>query len=720
MKRRILITLTIIAILVVALMSFTACKNSTDYDVNLLTNSDFEKVNDSGTVTSWTATDTSTVSFPKNTRDDSYDPKLGSYYAKFSVTSKYTYLYQTVTLEKNKSYEIKAYVKVDSVSTSNDIGFRFGFDTAESFVGLNITKDTDGEWETFTYYFTSSVSGDVKLTIGTGNSTNTAVSATAYVDNVSLKKVESIPESFSKDNTIEVLRITDKNTLENGGSITFVILMTIMSLLIACALFIAIKANTTKEGAIVLPKEKKTTKLDEFFGKFMNVDKAKEVLGSNFAIFLYVMVGALLIRFIISVASYGLTSAVTTLESIAKYGSEGGLLSFYSSHTSVTAPVGVSVVYTILGYVANSLGIKSGSLGFAILMRLPMVISEIVTTYMIYAFTAKHKSEKTAAIYSAIYAFVPVFFFFGSFYAATEVIAMAFIVGMMMAILNKDYIVAGATYLGALLFSNYALIILPIIAVFEIWGMVKDKTKILEISLTAAISFIILYVFGMLMTWDSVKDGQVFEYFKRMYQFFKDSAFLSTDSFNMYAVFGAANDKTRSTMIEVFNWLFVAAMSAWPIYLYIKNNNRADLVLNSALMFAAYAVIGAQSTVYVLPFALVLLLIYVIIVPDNRLYLCLSALATLSFMNLAQIASQSGYISAVDGAQYTAFASNSPFLIVFSIFTVIAMFYFAYTCIDISYYDEVSPISPLTGSLKDDAKKLLSQLNPKKLSKKSK
>ena len=180
-----------------------------------------------------------------------------------------------------------------------------------------------------------------------------------------------------------------------------------------------------------------------------------------------------------------------------------------------------------------------------------------------------------------------------------------------------------------------------------------------------------------------------------MYQFFKDSAYLSTDSFNLYAVFGAANTKTRSTLIEVFNWLFVIGMSAWPIYVYIKNQNRLDLILNMGLMFIAYALIGACSTVVILPIGLVLLLVYIAFVPDARLFFCYSILATLSFMNVAQLASQSGYISNVTGATYTAFLHNSAFLIIFSIFAVIALFYLIYVSIDVSYFNQSNEIAPL-------------------------
>ena len=197
------------------------------------------------------------------------------------------------------------------------------------------------------------------------------------------------------------------------------------------------------------------------------------------------------------------------------------------------------------------------------------------------------------------------------------------------------------------------------------------------------------------MTFASVKNGDVFVYFARIYDFFENNSFLSTDSFNLYAIFGAANLKTRSTLVEVFNWLFVAAMSAWPIFVYYKNRNRLDLILNSGLMLIAYAIIGAGSTIDILPLGLILLLMYITIVPEARLFVCYGVLATLSFMNVAQLASQSGYISNVSGATYTPFVNNNAFIIVFSIFAVLAFFYLIYVSIDVTYFNQANEIQPL-------------------------
>ena len=74
---------------------------------------------------------------------------------------------------------------------------------------------------------------------------------------------------------------------------------------------------------------------------------------------------------------------------------------------------------------------------------------------------------------------------------------------------------------------------------------------------------------------------------------------------------------------------------------------------------------GAGSLVTIMPIGLAILVLYLVIVPENRMMAASGSLATLSFLNIAQLASQSGFISAVEGAQYVSFEPKSAFMIIF-------------------------------------------------------
>lgn len=712
MNKKFLYLLTIIVLVVSLTICFSSCSKKGEYGVNVLTNSSFEEKGSNGlSISNWVASDSTSVSFISNTRDDdAYNVKLGKYYANIKASGQYVYLAQNVTLEKNEIYRITAIVKVDSIVENDGIGLRFGFDTDADFYGLNIVDVTDDEWIDVEYYFTSSTNKEVKFVIGVG-SPNITTSGVVYVDNVVLEKVKEVPNSYLEQvDEIEVLKFADDYSLNSAGSISFVVIMSIVSLLMVAGVWILLKL--AKKG----PSLKAELHEEQ---EQIAVDKNKEILNkivkflsSNFAMFLYVLVGAFLIRFIISICSFGMVSQIDSLETLAESGVKEGLLSFYSVNES-SSPVGITLLYTILGHLAQVMNIKVASLGYSLLMRLPLVIADIVIVYSIYAFASKHTDERQAAVYAGIYAFMPIFFFHGAFYGSTETIGLMFIILTLMALLNKDYIFTSLLYTLALLFSNFALIILPIILIFEVYAIITDSENRIALIISMFASFVIFFALALLATWDSVRDGNVFEYFKRMYKYFQDIKYLTLDSFNIYAIFGAGSSKGRTTLIEVLNWLFVAGMSACPAYLYIKNKNRSDLVLYAGLMFVAYGVLGAGSLVTIMPIGLAILVLYLVIVPENRMMAASGSLATLSFLNIAQLASQSGFISAVEGAQYVSFEPKSAFMIIFSIITVLISFYLIYVAVDVSFYSQASEITPFKNGIKNDILEAISSFKKK-------
>ena len=110
-------------------------------------------------------------------------------------------------------------------------------------------------------------------------------------------------------------------------------------------------------------------------------------------------------------------------------------------------------------------------------------------------------------------------------------------------------------------------------------------------------------------------------------------------------------------------------------------------------MFIAYAAIGAQSTMEIMPIGLALLLMYIVITPDIRLYIVAGILSALSFLNIAQFLSRSGFIRGVDNAAFLDFESKSAFMIIFSILTVAAAFYLLYVACDITINSYIKPIA---------------------------
>lgn len=669
MKKKLIVVLLIALVASLALMGCSRVKPDTE----ILVNGGFETYDsENKTADGWTIKPGTTANWGANSADGSsdYDSSLGKRYF-YLNSSGYHYISQTVKLEKNATYRISAYI--NAISLTGTAGVYF--DGAVDPVGAIVTEKTDG-WQTVEQYFTSTVGGEVTLLVAVGTS-NANASGTVNVafDNISLEKVDGVDD----DVEVAVLRMSEGYTMSDGGSIAFTVLFTLISMGIFAGMFFLIR-SVIENRVGVMPEDG-----DGKGVKFLNA------MTSRTASFVYVLLSAFIVRFIVVLASAEGNDLIASWVELAKNIATGGFVSFYNGTT--TEPQGVIWLTGIIGYIAKGLGM--GDVGYSILLRMPMVIADLMVCYMIYACAAKYQNERTATVYGFFYAILPVFFILGSLYGSMQSIAIAFIVAMAISMLGKKYVSTGVYYTLALFFSNYALILLPVILLYQIYGMVTDKTSVVKTSVTMACCFVAFYLLSLPLCWGGVSGGNVLMVFKKMYSFFDVSnPHLSDNAFNLYNVFASGSKlRTGNVILEIGNWLFVLGMSAYAVYHYIRSANRLDLVLLSGVMFIAYAAIGAQSTMEIMPIGLALLLMYIVITPDIRLYIVAGILSALSFLNIAQFLSRSGFIRGVDNAAFLDFESKSAFMIIFSILTVAAAFYLLYVACDITINSYIKPIA---------------------------
>lgn len=700
MKKKIMIVALLIALVCVL---FVACSGKTAEFSEAVKNGSFENVS-GNVVTDWTKSNGSSITFKtdNDAQTTEYDPNLGKRYAyieKNSSSATYDYLYQTVRLEKNQLYRLSVYANVSSIQTSSVSGFYVGFEEDLNYSGISVRATGEG-FKTYEVYFRSTESGDFKLTVGLGNGKGTSYGTVAF-DNVSLMPVDSVPSSYSGE--VGVLRTSADYTLSNGGSITFVVLGTILTLALAYAAFMLIRKFTKPESNF-------------------NPDGGKPQMSNKyFLVFIGALVVGFVIRFVILLCNYGMGSQIDSLATAALAYADAGVSTAFTSTNTANYPAGVVYVLWGLGKIARLMGVESGSTGMSMLMRMPTVIADLIICYTVASFAfAEREDEKSAVVLGWIYAIFPVFFTFGAMYGAYETIAILFLVLTLISMLDKNYIACGVFYVFAILFSYYSLLVLPVILVFEVVAMIKAidvtsksgevseiaaaKKNIITIVCTMLGGFVFYFVVTLPMCLSNIKTGNVFYCFKQIYAFFKTSALVNTDTFNLYGVFGSANSTSRSTVLEVFNWLFVIGMAAATAVAYYKSNDRSDLVLMAAATVALYSALGAQATLVTMPIALVLMLVYLAIVPERRVFAIFGGFSALSFLNIAALISRSGFLGDHTEAGYLAFYSKSPVMIVFSIVAVALALWLVYVVADVCFYGNTDEAKPIYGKMRDEIK----------------
>lgn len=680
MKRR-MFAVAVLFIVVMSVFVFAACNNGPEDYVEVVNNGGFETLVD-GNVDGWikstgTGDSISFTSAP-GAGTDEFDPQLGSRYGVVSMSSSgssHVYISQTVNLVKNKIYRLSVYVDVTSITASGGYGFVVGILEDNNKGGVNVTETTDG-FEIVEYYFTSGISGEATLFVGMGQPGSTPY-GTVHFDNVSLQSVDTVPDGV----TVGVVQDDADYSHTDGASIAFVTLLAIFSVALVFGIYLVLRK--------VMPTDK--TDDVELNDK---VGGATAMTNKTFVALIAAVVVAFVVRFVIALFCYGMGSQIDSLSQIASTLGAGGLTTAFTDTSLSNQPIGSMYVLWLLGLLGQAMGVENGSMGMAMLVRIPAIIADMFTLLAVASFAFnKLSSDKRAAVsVTWLYAAMPVFFTLSTLYGSYEAIAIAFVAYALIALYEKNYIASGVFFTFSLLFSYYVLVLVPVYATVQVMSAIRNRDDRVKIIATMVGSFVLYYIVSLPMCLSQLGTGNVFYAFEMIDAYFKSSAFLSTDAFNLYAIFGAANSTVRNTAMSVCNGLFVAAMAGVVGFAYWKQRSNADIFLYSSLALTLYAVIGAQSTVVILPMAAVLLLIYLTMLPDKRLYGVFGALSCLSFLNIAELVSRSGYITGNDSAGYLAFWSKSPFIIVFSVIAVLVAAYYVYVAVDIARYDRYTLI----------------------------
>ena len=90
----------------------------------------------------------------------------------------------------------------------------------------------------------------------------------------------------------------------------------------------------------------------------------------------------------------------------------------YYFNSKVLTPIGSLYVVWMLGALASPLKLTMGSMGFAIFLKIPAVLADLVIVFMIYYLANRKYNQYISAIFAGAYAIVPTFFFLSAGWGA--------------------------------------------------------------------------------------------------------------------------------------------------------------------------------------------------------------------------------------------------------------------------------------------------------------
>ena len=676
MKKKIVLTVVILALVALLLVGCAESAVTVEPDVELLTNGNFESASpDAG----WTFVQTEaggTRKYPySNPQHTGYDATHGQFYLTLTTesgTKANSRVFQTVEVQPHCTYVLSVDYKLTTAVTVGE-GGRGAYVELEGFklMSRSATEVTDG-WQNWTMYFDSDDYDSVTVALGLGDSNYNATGGSVSFDNVSLRRVtdevagtvaaQSLATANTGSGTYDVAyRISGVDTV-------FTVLIVLLSAcLMVVAYFLLRRLSVKKEVEIA----------DNGMVKGSNIFK-----NTTFLLVVTLVVGFAM-RLVLSLTLFGYGAYENALMTNTATMVENGLKDYYFNYTTYYAPGTMYVLY-ILGLIAAPLNLAAGTQGMAIFLKIPALISDLLLIAFVFLAVDKRKGPLWALVVGLSLALLPILYAASSLWGVYASVAALFLVLAFMAARNRHVIKLTVFYFLSVLFSEAVLLLLPLLLVYAVLQYIKCPELRIKLPVCATAALVVGYAITVPLAVNYYVAGHPFIVLERYCTAFNQNAYFARNVFNIYAMCGVGAT-TVNTAGVAMSAIFAALAMLGGIAMYLSNRNRQDVILYAAWTIIAVYTLCVRMDMWVLLLGVVLMYLYILYTDEKRLMWIWGAFATLSAINACYVMAVGGNVQGGVGAAGVTVASLDPVAILFSVLEVLTFFGLTYVVADICH-----------------------------------
>lgn len=377
-----------------------------------------------------------------------------------------------------------------------------------------------------------------------------------------------------------------------------------------------------------------------------------------------VLIGiALFLRLFIAVVLPSFSSDLNLFKNWA-VSAGSSLVNVYSNSRNADYPPLYMYVLAVIGKIGNTSAFSSY---FNLLLKLPSIFADIITSILIYRLARKQLSRSMGTILAAVYLFNPAVLVNSSVWGQVDsFFTMILVLGIYMLAEGKVG-VSGVFFTAAVLMKPQGIIFLPILF-FELVRLknVKEFVKTALVSLITAVLIALPFMLTNGVTWIfKLYSGTVGEY-----------PYASVNAFNFFSLIGKNYAKDTGTILGIsYHNLGMAAIVLVTILtfaIYIKGNNK-KLAPAAALIEIAgvFTFASSMHERYLFPAVALSILAYIYL-KDKRILALIIGFSITVFSNTYSVLLQSSR------------SSNSPVAIVISALNILLFVYSTKVIIDVS------------------------------------
>ena len=303
---------------------------------------------------------------------------------------------------------------------------------------------------------------------------------------------------------------------------------------------------------------------------------------------------------------------------------------FYLNAKSADYPPLYIYVLALIGKIGTISYFKTY---FVLILKIPSIIADVVTAYLIYKLGKKYFKSEIGILLSAFYIFNPAIFIDSTFWGQVDSIFTLMIVIAVFLLSEKKIATSSAVFAAAILMKPQGIIFLPILF-FELVRKIN-----LKIFMKSAISALITAVIIILPF--SLNGQNPLWIFKLYSNTISEYPYASVNGFNFFSLIGANYTKNTDTLF-VFNYhiwgmIFIIVTTLISGAVYIKNNNRNFISAIALLQIAGVFTfsVGMHER-YLFP-AVALSILAFIYLKDRRFFILSVGFSITSYINISSV-----------------------------------------------------------------------------------
>lgn len=354
-------------------------------------------------------------------------------------------------------------------------------------------------------------------------------------------------------------------------------------------------------------------------------------------VFATIMVVAFLVRLVAAIAYKGHETDMNCFLLWGDMVFRDGFKAFYVSEAFTDYPPGYMYILYVIGWLRSVFHISWDSVGSIVMTKMPAILADMGTGWLIYRVARAKFRETGAAMLSALYLFCPAIILDSAVWGQTDSVFTFFIALMCWLIVQKKLIPSYFVFAVGILIKPQSLIFTPVLIFAIVDQVFLTDFNWKKFWVNLGLGLLAIGMIGLLF----LPYG-----FWEAYSQYKDTVgsyeYASVNAYNLWTLCGlnwAPQDGVAFGLTyKMWGNLFIVLTVAATIYLSIrcKKTQSKYYYLGALIVTSVFILSVRMHERYIYP-AIALLILTYAMRPRRNIYILYSVLSVYSFYNMAHV-----------------------------------------------------------------------------------